>query len=415
MPYNNDESLVLIHHGIIGQKWGIRRYQNKDGTLTEAGKRRLAKNALKRDGGEFQKEQTEFNKQVIIGKGDYKTAMDHMESFTDQELDILINRHRKDVTMKEFAEKEKRRWTDGVKKTTESLKVIGDFAMAGTNMYNVIAKGVNTFTSADLPIIGEKKNRGVDSDTSVRYEDIPGNSDYIKKITTVTTKNSDGTTSHKNDVEWVSKQNKNNNNATTRSDIRYEEVPGNDRFLKKITTETKKNSDGTTSSVDNTEWIAKSKIFNANEGNGNDNGGKKKQPKNTDDNQNQPKQSNQPKQPKNSGESDFSRYYTPSDFEKYYKNQPSGKAAGVKSQKWEVRPKTNADGSWKDHEYIDRKKVGDHYEYVYESDADDYKPRHLKIGPETSVPDRNSKKVKAGKSFWESFSNYDPYNYKSMW
>ncbi len=30
----------LAHHGILGQKWGVRRYQNEDGTLTEAGKRR---------------------------------------------------------------------------------------------------------------------------------------------------------------------------------------------------------------------------------------------------------------------------------------------------------------------------------------------------------------------------------------
>lgn len=28
----------LYHHGVLGQKWGIRRYQNKDGTLTAAGK-----------------------------------------------------------------------------------------------------------------------------------------------------------------------------------------------------------------------------------------------------------------------------------------------------------------------------------------------------------------------------------------
>ena len=30
----------LSHHGILGQKWGVRRYQNSDGTLTSAGKKR---------------------------------------------------------------------------------------------------------------------------------------------------------------------------------------------------------------------------------------------------------------------------------------------------------------------------------------------------------------------------------------
>ena len=30
----------LYHHGVKGQRWGIRRYQNKDGTLTKAGQRR---------------------------------------------------------------------------------------------------------------------------------------------------------------------------------------------------------------------------------------------------------------------------------------------------------------------------------------------------------------------------------------
>lgn len=30
----------LYHHGIKGMKWGIRRFQNKDGSLTKAGKKR---------------------------------------------------------------------------------------------------------------------------------------------------------------------------------------------------------------------------------------------------------------------------------------------------------------------------------------------------------------------------------------
>lgn len=34
------QELYLAHHGILGMKWGIRRYQNKDGTLTPEGKRR---------------------------------------------------------------------------------------------------------------------------------------------------------------------------------------------------------------------------------------------------------------------------------------------------------------------------------------------------------------------------------------
>lgn len=39
MEYNNE----LYHHGIKGMRWGIRRYQNKDGSLTAAGKKRRAK------------------------------------------------------------------------------------------------------------------------------------------------------------------------------------------------------------------------------------------------------------------------------------------------------------------------------------------------------------------------------------
>lgn len=40
--YNSFYDTSIQHHGILGQKWGIRRYQNADGTLTPEGKKHYA-------------------------------------------------------------------------------------------------------------------------------------------------------------------------------------------------------------------------------------------------------------------------------------------------------------------------------------------------------------------------------------
>lgn len=52
--HNNE----LMHHGILGQKWGIRRFQNSDGTLTQEGRQRYRKYLEK------EKEYTDSAKEV---------------------------------------------------------------------------------------------------------------------------------------------------------------------------------------------------------------------------------------------------------------------------------------------------------------------------------------------------------------
>lgn len=42
-------SPYLEHHGILGMRWGVRRYQNEDGSLTEEGKARYGYGSLSKN------------------------------------------------------------------------------------------------------------------------------------------------------------------------------------------------------------------------------------------------------------------------------------------------------------------------------------------------------------------------------
>lgn len=110
-------SYELSHHGIKGQRWGIRRFQNKDGSLTPAGKKRRA--------------------------NDYSSEA---KSMTNEELRSKINRMNLEKRYMDFSK-------GGGSKLSKTLDVLNKTTSAGSSS-GKIAK--------DVYSLNDKNNKNVD-------------------------------------------------------------------------------------------------------------------------------------------------------------------------------------------------------------------------------------------------------------
>lgn len=90
--YPNRCEEVLAHHGVKGMHWGVRRYQNPDGSLTAAGEKRY--------GGK---------------KGDKRFRKDHIDVAMEARKQANINTRVLEKSNKELAKSQKRYENSAIK------------------------------------------------------------------------------------------------------------------------------------------------------------------------------------------------------------------------------------------------------------------------------------------------------------
>lgn len=89
----------IQHYGVLGMKWGIRRYQNADGTLTAAGKKRAAKESNKRrEAREKAARKSE--------KQDRARASKNRRQLSDEELNKRVKRLEQEKKLKNLTDED---------------------------------------------------------------------------------------------------------------------------------------------------------------------------------------------------------------------------------------------------------------------------------------------------------------------
>lgn len=157
MRYEKTDAAYLEHHGIIGQKWGVRRFQNKDGSLTEEGRDRYKVGEAREEERkqladeeykklersnqfvrEIKKEQDRLAETYGLNKEDGEIDWVAANEFDKQEMDAAWKAHEKWGELHKLTknEREKIKTQANERATKKLIKKYGDTVLSDIDYYN---------------------------------------------------------------------------------------------------------------------------------------------------------------------------------------------------------------------------------------------------------------------------------------